>query len=246
MFFLIGIDDTDNITSQDTGSLAQLLGQGLDERGFGRLISVTSHQLFHHSNVHYTTQNQCACLLMDADEETRRDIELFSREFLLRESAVGANAGFALSAWNRLPPSITAWGDRAKTELLSRQEAMALARECKISIAGFTGSGTGVIGALAALGLYYKGNDGRYLWLPGLSDLKGIFTYTRLIGTCPIDRVENSRGRRPLPNDRIYIGDAAYPILRDGKSVLLIELAKKDEPFEWSAIVKEKAIHLSS
>jgi len=246
MFFLIGIDDTDNPATGDTGSLARHLGKKIETLRKGRMVSVTSHQLAHHPGIFSTSQNQCVCLLIDADHDVQRDIELICREFLLHESAAGSNSGFALASWNSVTPVITAWGRQAKTTLLDRLEAMNLAREYKISIAGFTGSGQGVIGALAAVGLYYDGNDGRFLWMPGLSSLSGIFTLTSLIETCPVDRVENSRGRKPMPNDRINVCEGAYPILRDGQSLLLVESSKKDETWEWNTISPEKLKHLSS
>lgn len=246
MFFLIGIDDTDNPTTGDTGSLALRLGTKIETSRTGRMISVTSHQLAHHPNILSTSQNQCVCLLVDSDQDAQRDIELICRGFLMHECAAGSNSGFALAAWNAVTPAITAWGRQAKTALLDRQEAMKLAREYKISIAGFTGSGQGVIGALAAVGLYYDGNDGRYFWLQGLRSLKGIFTLTSLVETCAIDRVENMRGRKPMPNDRINVSEEAYPILRDGQSLLLVESSKKDETWEWNTVSPEKLKHLSS
>lgn len=246
MLFLIGIDDTDNHTSGDTGSLAQRLGAKIESSRTGRMVAVTSHQLALHPNIISTSQNKCVCLLIDADRDTQRDIELICRTFLMHECAAGSNSGFALASWNSVSPAITAWGRQAKSVFLDRQEAMNLARTYKISIAGFTGSGQGVIGALAAVGLYYDGNDGRFLWIEGLRGLKGIFTLTSLIETCAIDRVENLRGRKPMPNDRINVSEEAYPILRDGQSLLLVEPSKKDETWEWNTIKPEKLKHLSS
>lgn len=245
MLFLIGLDDTDNGTSEDTGRLAERMGVGLEEGRLCRLVSITCHQLLQDPSIAYTSANQGVCLLVDADHDARRDLELACRKFLLRECAPGSNAGFCLSPWAGVSPAVLAWGEQAKTALLARQEAISLARESGFAIAGFTGSGLGVIGALAAVGLYFGGNDGRFLWLPGLRNLSGIHTFIDLLNTCRIGRVENMRGRRPLPNDRINIGEGAYPILRDGKSLLLVEPAKKGEPYEWHAISKEKAVHLS-
>lgn len=246
MLFLIGIDDTDNLTSGDTDSLAQRLGAKIESTHTGRMVSVTCHQLAHHPNIIPTSQNQCFCLLIDADRDTQRDIELICRTFLMHESAAASNAGFALAAWNSVTPAITAWGRQAKSVYLDRQEAMNLARDYKISIAGFTGSGQGVVGALAAVGLYYDGNDGKFTWLEGLRSLKGIFTLTKLIETCAIDRVENLRGRKPMPDDHINVSEEAYPILRDGQSLLLVEPSKKDETWEWNTISAEKLKHFSS
>jgi hypothetical protein len=245
MLFLIGLDDTDNNATENTCSLAERMGVKLQENRLCRLVSITSHQLLLDPSITYTSANQSVCLLVDADHNARRDLELACREFLLRECEPGSNAGFCLSTWSGVSPAIVAWGEQAKTALLTRREAISLARESSIAIAGFTGNGIGVIGALAAVGLYFSGNDGRFLWLPGLRNLHGIHKFIDLLNICSIGRVENMRGRRPLPNDRINVSDGAYPILRDGKSLLLVEPAKKDEPYEWLAISEKKAIQLS-
>lgn len=245
MLFLIGLDDTDNLTSEDTHSLAENMGVKLEENRLCRMVSITCHQLLQDPSIAYTSVNQSVCLLVDADHNARRDLELACREFLLRECEPGSNAGFCLSSWSGVSPAIVAWGEQAKTALLTRRDAISLARESSIAIAGFTGNGLGVIGALAAVGLYFGGNDGRFLWLPGMRNLRGIHKFIDLLNICSIGRVENMRGRRPLPNDRINVSDGAYPILRDGKSLLLVEPAKKDEPYEWHAISKEKASHLA-
>lgn len=245
MLFLIGIDDTDNEASENTARLAERLGFRLEENRLCRLISITRHQLLKDSAISYTSSNECFCLLVDADHASQRDLELTCRGFLLRECAPGSNAGLALSSWTGVSPAVIAWGEQAKTNVLTRYEALMLAREYHLAIAGFTGNGAGVIGALAALGLYYGGNDGRFMWLPGLQNLRGVLSYLNLLDKCNISQVENMRGRRPMPNDRIDLREGAFPILRAGKSLLLVEPAKKEEPFEWVAISSEKASQLA-
>jgi hypothetical protein len=245
LLFIVGIDDTDNAGSINTGALAERMGLKLEARGHTHLVSVTVHQLFHHPAISQTNDNCCACLMVEADPERRRDVELNCREFLLAESAAGSDPGFALAAWNNVSPEIIGWGHLAKKELLKRQDAINLARENGISIAGFTGTGMGVIGALAAVGLFFSGNDGRCQWLPGLPKLKGILKLGELLHLCNIDRVENLHGRLPQVNDRINLGDQARPILRDSQSLLLVQSAKKGEPYEWVTLNEEKVKQLS-
>lgn len=246
MLFIVGIDDTDNAGSINTAALAERMGLKLEARGRARLVSVTTHQLFIHPGIPQTTDNCCSCVMVDADPEKRRDVELNCREFILAESAAGSDPGFALAAWNNVSPEIITWGHLAKKEMLTRQDAIHLARENGISIAGFTGTGIGVIGALAAVGLFFSGNDGRFQWLPGLPKLKGILKLGELSHLCNLNHVENLHGRPPLVNDRINISDQARPILRDSQSLLLVQSAKKGEPYEWVTLNEEKVKQLSS
>lgn len=240
MFYLIGIDNTDNKHSPGTGCLGWELGALLESEGISRLISVTRHKLYQKESLPGFHENVAACLLVESTLERCRDLELACRQYLLRHSAPGSDPGLALSPWSLVPPALTAWGRLAKQEHLNRQDAMQLARSNGISVTGFTGSGGGVIGALAAIGLFHSGNDGRYIWLPGLRELSGNYTVDELMTACPFDRLENRYGRRPIPRERIFIDGWARPILRDGKSLLLLESSEKGKPYEWETLSQDE------
>lgn len=246
MFFLIGIDDTESASSEGTGRHACRLGELIEERRHGRLVSITRHQLLRHPDIYYTTTNSAACLLVDAVKDARRDLELTCREFLRRFSAPASDPGFALAAWPDVTPEVVTWGRQAKHLFHFRSGAIELAKMNNISCAGFHGTGVGVIGALAAIGLYYSGNDGRFIWLPGLDKLKGTLTLPLLLSTCYIDRVENFRGRRPLERDLIQLGDSPTPVLRDGKSVLLLEAAARGDTHQWRVYTREEIEKVSN
>lgn len=246
MFFLIGVDDTDAPGTEGTCRLAERLGLTLQQRHYGRLVSITRHMLLHHADIYYTTSNSAVCLLLDADADARRDLELTCREYLRRFSTTASDPGFALAAWKDVSPGVVSWGRQAKHIPLIRSSAIELARMHGISIAGFHGTGSGVIGALAAIGLYYSGNDGIFTWLPGLAALQGTLTLPSLLDICSIDRVENERGRRPLERDLIYLGNEPAPVLRDGKSVLLLEAVGRNDPYQWRVFTHAEIERLSS
>lgn len=245
MLFLIGIDDTDAPESEPTSRHALRLGELIEQRRYGRLVSITTHQLLRHPELYYTHQNLASCLLIDANKESRRDLELTCREFLRRFSAPASDPGFALAAWTNILPEVVSWGQQAKHVQLFRSAAIELARLAGISIAGFHGSGSGVIGALAAVGLYFSGNDGQFYWLPGLTRLKGAVTLPVLLGICPIDRVENFRGRQPMVNDLIDLGESPVPVLRDGHPVLLVDATGRGSDCQWRVLSQEELNKIS-
>lgn len=236
MFYLIGIDGTDSPSvngGEDTASLGIRLGLLLQERRFGRMLAVTRHQLLRRDALPFTAENQACCLLVEADADARRDIELTSREFILRQSAPASDPGFALAAWSNLSAAVDTWGQQAKYLRLQRDAAMQLARAHDISLAGFQGNGNGVIGALAAVGLRSSGNDGQFAWLPGLESLKGTLTLPALLNYCAIDRVENLRGRTPFDRDLIHLGEAPVVLLRGGQSLLLLHSCAGEDVNQW-------------
>lgn len=83
--------------------------------------------------------------------------------YLESHSAPGADPGLCVADRERLsrPERLVAWGYRAKKEILPKDEAYALARECGVHLSEHGGSGQGVVGALAAVRLHISGNDGR-------------------------------------------------------------------------------------
>ena len=248
MFYLIGVDDTDSATGMgaaDTGEFAIQLGRLIEERRFGHLLAVTRHQLLQQAEVRFTSENRAACLFIEGDKEARRDLELTCREFLLRKSAPDSNPGFALAAWSNLSAAVEAWGRQAKRTRLSRLTAVDLARAEGLAAAGFHGHGGGVIGALSAVGLRASGNDGVFIWLPGLEQVKGVLTLPQLLRLCAIENVANFRGRVPLERDLIDLGDAPQVILRNQQSHLLLEACERADPCQWRACTPAEVADIS-
>jgi Predicted DNA-binding protein containing a Zn-ribbon domain len=245
MRFLIGVDDTDNPKTSSTGLLAQRLGLFLQENGLGQLQAVTRHQLLLSAQVPHTSDNSAICITFEADAARRSELEMACRAFILREYSTGADAGFAMTPWAQVGAEVFTWARTVKNRVVSRQEAMQIARSSQIAIAGLTGSGAGVIGALAAIGLRFKGEDGRFLWLPDLNELSGIYTCSEIMSIAPIDRIESLRGRSPRPDEKVEIGKWIRPILREGRCVLLVEEEKQNQNFDWHLLGMEEVRRIS-
>lgn len=231
MEFLIGIDDTDNSESRGTGFRARTMGAGLGENGLARLHSITRHQLLVHPAIRYTSHNSSACLLVDA-RESAGELGEFCAEFLRRESAAGSDAGLCIAARGAADKTVQAFGTRAKREVLSQGEAAALAERAGFLLAGLTGDGGGVIGALAAVGLRATGDDGRLLWLPGLREIIGARTVADLCRITGIEAVCTLDGLVAGAEDVIDLSDWVRPVLRAGQITLFVEDAT-DGPGRW-------------
>jgi hypothetical protein len=240
MRFLIGVDDTDNPQTSSTGLLAQRLGLFLQESGLGQLQAVTRHQLFLSAQVPHTSDNSAICITFEADAARRSELEMACRAFILREYSSGADAGLAMAAWVQVSAEVYTWARTVKNRVVSRQEALQIARSAQIAIAGLTGSGAGVIGALAAIGLRFKGEDGRFLWLPELHELTGVYTCSEIMNIAPIDRIESLRGRSPRLEEKVEVGKWIRPILREGRCVLLVEEERQSKEFSWHLLGMEE------
>ncbi|MEW6752717.1 MAG: hypothetical protein AB1505_17310 [Candidatus Latescibacterota bacterium] len=242
---LIGVDDTDDADSRGTGFRARQLGELLERQGLAAVGGISRHQLLVSPEIPYTSHNSSACLVAEAPGDAGEALVDACRRFLLAESAPGADAGLCVAAWDGVDAAIVDYGVRAKQTMLAAAEASTLSQERGIRLEGLTGTGGGVIGALAAVGLRRAGNDGRCLWLPGLRELAGVHRAADLLASTGIEAVEDQGGTSVPPTAHIDVGSWARPVLRAGRAVLLVEEVSTDEHCEWRVLDREHLKRLS-
>jgi hypothetical protein len=168
----IGVDDTDNLTSEGTGRLARRLAGELAERRI-KLLGVTRHQFLVDPRIPYTSHNSGACIGVEwvGPPDQLRFVMDLVREW----SAEGSDPGVCVAAQESIRQPIMDWGWAATQRILTMPEAQSIARAAGVQLEPLGGTGQGIIGALAAVGLRADGNEGRFLHLPGLREL-GEFT----------------------------------------------------------------------
>jgi hypothetical protein len=238
MKFIIGIDDTDNLESRGTGFRARELGLSLMEKGYAKLHSITRHQLLFDRRIPYTSHNSAASIIIDALTDIQTIID-FCSNYLLNESAEGSDAGLCVSAFDNVSESIIEWGNRAKKEILTLEDAHQLADKVGVFLKGFKGLKIGVIGSLAAVGLRKEGNDGRLLWTKNLRETQGIFKADNLVKLINIDRITDKNIRPVLNENNIFFGEWSRPVLIDKQITLIVEEEKDNEQFQWKCASKE-------
>lgn len=239
MLFYIGIDDTDNLESRGTGHRARQLGQMLQQTGLASLQCITRHQLLVHKDIPFTSHNSSACLLVNSEPGREAEMIAFCREFLLRESAPGSDAGLCVASEHAITKEIEDWGENAKKIVLSKKAAHALAKQHSIYLEGLTGEKIGVIGSLAAVGLRFKGNDGRVLWLPYLRETEGIFTAGELKNRLCVDQVTDRQGALVPLNDLLLADGWIRPVMRNKAITLIADQAEAHEKYKWQHVPKE-------
>ncbi len=240
MHYLIGVDDTDDGKSPGTDALMRRLADWLQADRLAAPYGITSHQLYAHKPVVYTGHNTSVCLSIEA--ENLEAVWETTRDFLALESAAKASTGLALARWDAVARDVIELGKRAKGEALALDDAQQAAARSRVRTTAVRGDGRGVVGAVAAIGLHREGNDGRYSWLPGLTELQGRHSINEILERTRIDRVCPLDGRELPVSTLVDMGDAARPVLRDGQATLLVEEKKHG----WIALDKEQVKHLSS
>jgi hypothetical protein len=239
---LIGIDDTDNLESRGTGFRARDLGSRLGEAGLGVTRGITRHQLLVHPDIPYTSHNSAACLAVDvtAGGDLEPLIE-FCRDYLLAESAPGADAGLCVARADAVDETVVRHGQDAKTVVLDQDRARDVARARGLHLEGLTGTRGGIIGALAAVGLRRAGHDGRFIWVRGVRELSGTARVGTLLATTGIDAIETRAGE-PVPTDAtICVDPWPRPVLRSHRAVLLARPTETNHVgYEWEILTRDE------
>ncbi len=165
---LIGIDDTDFGDSPGTGQLARRVSNEIARFG-GKPLGITRHQFLVDPRIPYTAHNRGICV---AIQWIGLATELeFVFDLVGQWSAEGSDPGVCIAAAEAATQEIVAWGESAMRDVLTMEDARALARRSGLNLRPLGGTGQGIIGALASVGLRIGGSRGRFVDLPGLRDL---------------------------------------------------------------------------
>lgn len=241
MRYLIGVDDTDNLESRGTGFRARCLGVELAGAGLARIDGVSRHQLFVHPDIPYTSHNSSLCLDAEVVSGGYDDVLALCREFLLRESAEGSDAGLCIAAFDALDGEVIEFGQNAQHTVLNQDQARSLARRAEVHLEGLTGDHGGIIGALAGVGLRKSGNDGRFVWLEGVRELSGVARAGDLLQTTGVDVIADRDGNAVPAGALVCVDPWPRAVLLDGRAVLLVERAENNnDGYEWRLLPREE------
>lgn len=223
MKLLICIDDTDNLESRGTGSIAAEMTKLIEGRGWGKCGFISRHQLILHKDVKYTSHNSSMCFNADIDGRFIKDLQTDLSSYLAAEMAEGSDPGICIAdienlcCWEQL----IEFGYRAKTEVLTMKQAYDLAGRAGIYLKELGGTGDGIIGALAGVGLRLHGNDGE---VKGGIEHLGMgmsFSVETLLKEALITEVLTTDMKPLVASETVSISWKAKPLMYDGQPVLL-------------------------
>ncbi|WP_338667909.1 hypothetical protein [Pseudodesulfovibrio methanolicus] len=164
MLYYLCIDDTDNLETKGTGWLAEQACTEMKELGLGSFSAISRHQLFVHEDVPYTSHNSSMCVEVTDCGEPEALIR-YMQDFLERNGAPGSDPGLCLvpeTLCDEARERLIRFGNDAKCTVLNKGLAYGLAAELGVHLSEHGGTGDGVVGALAGVGLRMGGEDGRY------------------------------------------------------------------------------------
>jgi hypothetical protein len=236
---LISIDDTDNLDSPGSGTLAERLAAAISQAGLARCGEISRHQLFVDDAIPYTSHNSAMCFTADNRLGSIGAIITFSQDFLQREAAVGSDPGLCVvaddSSLKREP--LIAFGRSAKQRILTKQDAYHLAGEMYLHLSEHGGSGGGIIGALAAIGLRLTGNDGRIRGWQRLGGAGSVTTAGDLCRHPAVDAVFCENGERLDDHIQVvFAEDEVKTVLLHGLKVVPVRRADHLPSSAWTTL----------
>lgn len=240
MKVFIGIDDTDDIDSLGTGEFAEILAKTVDERGWGKCSKVTRHQLFVHPDIPYTSHNSSMCFVSELAETKLEALISYAGEFLARETAKGSDPGLCVAVVDKVsnPELLMEFGGKAKKIVVTKDEAYGLAEKLGVHLSEHGGTGQGIIGALAGVGLRLTGNDGRFKGKYKINSAGNVATVEEIIAQTNIDMVKAIDGTVLKADEAVYLGEKVKSVLLDHRCVLLVAPVEKASDEKASDEVK--------
>lgn len=216
----ISLDDTDMIGTRGTGRLARDIAATL-EKDY-RLGAVTRHQLFVHPSIPYTSHNSAAVIHIETEKNfSPKDIFNQVKEIMLDEFIEGSDPGLAVALSTQITPSLIIFGQDAKNQVLTVERAKKVSENAGIFLEELGGTGQGIIGATAAVGLAASGSDGRVLHFNKIRKYTGITEVSVLKGS-GINEIYTLDGT-PVKEGFVTIPKTPHPSWIMGRPILFVE-----------------------
>ncbi|MGI5825354.1 MAG: hypothetical protein ACOX7J_07270 [Bacillota bacterium] len=166
MKILICVDDTDDLSkTTSTGRIAELIKKKVEKLGGVSDNGITRHQLLLNEKIAYTSHNSSMCFAAEIDHNMYENVKKTAENVVKENMAVTSNPGICCCCMDEVDDvdNLIAFGYRAQNAVISKDEAYHTAGKNKgIWLRELGGSGLGVIGALAGVGLRLSGNDGTF------------------------------------------------------------------------------------
>ncbi len=220
MTIFVGIDDTGNSESVGTGKFARIIAGEISKKY--PVYGVTRHQFYVHNDINFSLHNFGAVIHVNVDKEYADAIFELVKKFMHDNFNEGSNPGLAVAHESCISPAVVAYGKDAKETILTAERAQYLAKNSGIKLERFGETENGVIGAVAGIGLAFTKNDGRFLQIGRIRELKGPQPVEKFI-TEGIDIF--TRDGRSI-TDGIIINEGNKPVkpcLINGKIILFVD-----------------------
>lgn len=243
MEIYLSVDDTDNSTSIGSGQLAENLTGELLQCSLAQTCSnITRHQLYYHDDIPYTSHNSAMCFSASINPASLPDLVAFSSAYLKKYSAPGSDPGLCIvKESDQLDKdALIQFGTQAKSTILNKDKAYNLASQLEVHLSEHGGTGDGVIGALAGIGLRLKGDDGRFRGWFNLGNKGEEMTAAHLCKHPSVFDIVDDKGQSLTPDSPIRITDEKIKtILHNHIQVIPVTKGQDSDSEYWETLSRK-------
>ena len=236
MKLAVCVDDTDDLTkTTSTGKVAGELEKLFNKLGGKVDLGITRHQLPLLKEIKYTSHNSSMCFTGNLPDEKYQKFITAAPEHVKLGSVPASDPGLCIYKIPAYPKDLSlkqiiAFGLHAKSNYVEKSEALKFASEDpNILLLELGGSGIGVIGALAGVGLRLSQDDGRFRGKRPLSVENGTLNAQEII-----DELGGSGEAQIMCLDSGLV-ESHSPITLNGEVKLILKQGKKTLPVVQTA-----------
>jgi len=193
-------------------------------------------------DIPYTSHNSSMCFKASIADKALEPIIRYGIEFLERESASGSDPGLCVAPLHTIGDikELIRFGRTAKQEVLTKDAAYNLARNQGVHLSEHGGTGQGIIGALAGIGLRLSGSDGRFKGWFHFEGRDRIMEARRLYDSPFVDEVRTPEGLRIDPREPIFVGNEVKTVFLNGRAVALVSEQDGEPDARWRTLSKRE------
>ncbi|MDD3364332.1 MAG: hypothetical protein PHZ03_05070 [Syntrophomonas sp.] len=225
MKIFVAIDDSLQLDGGKAGVTASLLTQAIEDNGWGKCTIPSRHRLYPHPDTGCKKHNTARSFSADIEEQYLQVFIDYACKLIKSSGTPDSNAGLAIAVPELMENTdeLLDYAYRVKEGMVSKNDALAFADKPGIYLFELSGSGKGIIGALAAAGLRITGNDGQFRGKLQLSKVESyVATVSEIIYNTYVEQVKNMEMENIGLDEYVRMGEKVKVVLLDNKYTLMV------------------------
>jgi tRNA(Ile2) C34 agmatinyltransferase TiaS len=225
MKIFVGIDDSRQLDGYKAGETASLLCQAIDGNSWGKSAIPSRHRLYFHTDIACKKHNTARCFSADLKEQYLEEFIEYSCKMIKSNLSPDCNTGLAIAVPELMENTddLIEYAYRVKEGIVSKDEALKFAKKPGLYLFELSGSGKGIIGALAAAGLRSTGNDGQFRGKLKLGTEEYYIASVReIIEKTYVEQVKNMDFENLDDGENVRMGEKVKVVLLDNQYTLMV------------------------
>lgn len=225
MKIYVAIDDSMQLDGGKAGVTASSLAKAIEDNEWGTCSIASRHRLYPNPITGCKKHNTARSFSADIKEEKLNEFIGYACKMIKEVVTPESNTGFAVVVPEQMENTdeLIEYAYKTKEELVNKDQALELAKKPGIYLFALSGSGQGIIGALAGAGLNMTGNDGQFRGKLEMSKEEYyIATVKEIIEKTYVEQVKNMDFENLGNDEYVRMGEKVKVVKLDDKYTLMV------------------------